>query len=388
MPVQQVVQLLTFNGGTPSTANTQGPHNVTFNAAGTYNIDLTVGDGTLTDTKTVSITVNAAPTVTASASPSTTLCSGDQVTLTGGGATTYSWDNGVSDGMAFSPPDGSTTYTVTGTDANGCTNTASVTINVSVCAPMIAGFSFQDDICLGDCITFTDTSSGTPIDWQWDFGSNATPQTASGQDPGTVCFNTVGIHQIQLTITDAGGTSVSVTNNLTVHDIPTVTAELDTTIDLGGSVDLIATSPNFGNYQWQPDTYFIDCDTCATTFATPEQNVDYIVVFTDPNGCTAQDTVSVTVNFIFGIGVPQAFSPNGDGNNDLLVVKGLGIDRMIFKIYNRYGQLVFESTEQTHGWDGTFKGKDENPGVFVWVLEYHLLNGQAGILKGNTTLIR
>jgi gliding motility-associated-like protein len=253
---------------------------------------------------------------------------------------------------------------------------------------MVAGFTFQNDICVGDCITFTDTTTGNPVDWQWDFGSNATPQTVSGQDPGTICFNAVGVQQIQLTTTDAGGNSSSVTNNLTVHDVPTVTAELDTIIDLGGNVDLIATSPNFGSYQWTPSTYYIDCDTCATTFATPALDVDYIVIFTDPNGCTAQDTVSVEVNFIEGIGVPQAFSPNGDGHNDLLVVKGLGIDKMVFKIYNRYGELIFESQEQTFGWDGTYKGKDENPGVFTWVLEYHLLNGTSKIISGNTTLIR
>jgi len=379
----------TFNSGTPSTANTQGPHTITYSSAGTFDVTLVVGDGTLSDTKTTQVTVNAAPTVTATANPSTTLCTGDQVTLTGGGASTYVWDNGVTDGVAFpvNTP-GSNTYNVTGTDANGCTNTASVTLTVSDCAPLIAGFSFQDDICVGDCITFTDTSSGNPVSWLWDFGSNATPSTSTDQDPGTVCFNTVGVQQVQLTITDAGGSSVSATNNLTVHDVPTVYAELDTVIDLGGNVDLIAVSPNFGNYQWTPDTYYIDCDTCATTFATPALDVDYIVIFTDPNGCTAQDTVHVIVNFIEGIGVPQAFSPNGDGHNDLLVVKGLGIDKMVFKIYNRYGELVFESHEQTFGWDGTYKGKDENPGVFTWVLEYHLLNGSAKVVSGNTTLIR
>ncbi len=377
-----------IGGAAPSTANGQGPHTITFNTAGTYDIELSASDGTISDSKTIQITVNALPAVTAVANPSTTLCTGDMVTLNGAGAATYTWDNSVVDGTAFTPPSGSTTYTVIGVDANGCSNTATIVLNVTDCAPLIAGFAFQDDICLGDCIEFTDTSSGNPVDWVWDFGSNATPQNANGQDPGTICFNTVGVHQIQLTITDAGGNSASTTQNLTVHDIPSVIAEYDTIIDLGGEVQLIATSTNFGNYLWTPNDYYIDCDTCATTFAVPELDVNYIVTLTDPNGCSARDTVYVKVNFIEGIGVPQAFSPNGDGNNDLLVVKGLGIDQMVFKIYNRYGQLVFESTEQTFGWDGTFKGKDENPGVFTWVLEYHLINGTSRIISGNTTLIR
>lgn len=378
----------TFNGGDVTSANTQGPHSITFNSAGTFSVDLTVTDGTVSDTYSTSITVNALPNVTGTASPGTSICTGDQATLTGGGATSYTWSNGVTDGVAFTPTVGSTTYTVTGTDANSCTNTATVTLVVAECVPMVAGFSFADNICVGSCIDFTDTTSGNPVSWSWDFSSDGTPLSSTDQNPTNICFNTAGVFSIQLTVTDAGGTSVSTTNSITVFDVPTVTAVLDTLIDLGGEAELIATSPNIGTYLWTPNTYYIDCDTCASTYAQPQLNTDYIVIFTDPNGCTAEDTVYVTVNFIEGIGVPQAFSPNGDGNNDQLVVKGFGIDQMNFKIYNRYGQLVFESQDQEHGWDGNFKGKEENPGVFVWVLEYRLLNNSSGILKGNTTLIR
>ena len=377
-----------FDGGATNSTQ-QNPGSVCFNTAGTYNVTLTVTNpfGTNTSTATV-ITVNGLPNVTATASPATTLCTGDQATLTGGGATSYNWTSPVTDGVAFTPSVGSSTYTVTGTDANGCTNTASVTLTVADCVPMIAGFSFQDNICAGSCIDFTDTTSGNPVSWSWDFSTGATPISSTDQNPTGICFNTAGVYSIQLTVTDAGGTSVSTTNSITVFDNPTVSAELDTLIDLGGQADLIATSPNIGDFLWTPDTYYIDCDTCATTYAQPQLNTDYIVVFTDPNGCTAQDTVKVDVNFIEGIGVPQAFSPNGDGHNDQLVVKGFGIEKMSFKIYNRYGQLVFESDDQEHGWDGNFKGKEENPGVFVWTLEYRLLNNSSGILKGNTTLIR
>jgi gliding motility-associated-like protein len=98
--------------------------------------------------------------------------------------------------------------------------------------------------------------------------------------------------------------------------------------------------------------------------------------------------VSVKVNFIEGIGVPTAFSPNGDGNNDVLYVKGVGITKMNFKVYNKYGEKVFETQEQRIGWDGTYLGRNENPGVFVWVLEYSFVNGSGGIQKGNTTLVR
>ena len=253
---------------------------------------------------------------------------------------------------------------------------------------MIAGFSFTDNICLGSCITFTDTTSGDPVLWSWDFGTNVTPITSSEQNPGLVCFNTSGAYTIQLTVTNAAGVSASTTNTITVFDSPTITAFNDTIIDLGGNVDLNSTTTYFGDILWSPNTFYIDCDTCLNTYAQPEENTSYIVNITDYNGCFAQDTIDVQVNFIEGLGVPEAFSPNADGINDQLVVKGFGLEKLKFSIYNRFGQLVFQTNEQNNGWDGSFNGLPVNSGVFVWVLEYTLLNNSTGVLKGNTTLIR
>jgi gliding motility-associated-like protein len=101
-----------------------------------------------------------------------------------------------------------------------------------------------------------------------------------------------------------------------------------------------------------------------------------------------EDTISVKVNFIEGIDLPQAFSPNADGNNDILKVKGFGIDNMTLKIFNRNGQLVYSTKNQNEGWDGNHKGKAVNPGTYVWMLDYKLINGSKGSKKGSTTLIR
>lgn len=108
----------------------------------------------------------------------------------------------------------------------------------------------------------------------------------------------------------------------------------------------------------------------------------------DPYGCSSSDTVLVLVNYSKRIGVPSAFSPNGDGNNDVLFVKRQGIVGMSFQVFNRYGELVFQSDDQRIGWDGTYKNRDENPGVFTWVLYFTFEDGELGMLKGNTTLIR
>lgn len=374
----------TFDGGPVFGA---GPHDYTFNTPGSIDVILGISDGVLTDTYTQTIIVNAIPVVSISTTPSTTICTGDQVTLTANGADTYSWDNGVVNATPFTPPVGSTTYTVTGT-SNGCSNIAASTVNVADCILTLAGFEFNDNICLGTCINFTDTTTGAPVSWTWDFGSDASPITSSDQNPGPICFNTVGVYTIQLTVTDAAGESNSTTNSITVFDLPTITAFHDTLIDLGGEVELNSTTSSFGDVLWTPNTYYINCDTCAVTYAQPQLNTDYFVTITDLNGCTAHDTVQVMVNFIEGLGVPQTFSPNADGNNDQLVVKGFGISKMKFTIYNRYGQLIFQTEDQNHGWDGSVNGSPVNPGVFVWTLEYTLLNNSNGLLKGNTTLIR
>ncbi|MBD3636137.1 MAG: PKD domain-containing protein [Crocinitomicaceae bacterium] len=378
----------TFTGAATPTSNVQNPTNICYNTAGTYQVELTVTDanGTDTETKVSYITVNAAPTVTASASPNDTICSGDQVTLTGGGASTYTWDNGVTNGVAFTPT-GTTTYTVTGDDGSGCTAQATITIVVENCDPLTANWWIPStSICNGDCITFTDSSSGNIASWEWTFGGGGTPNTVSNDPNPTVCFDSTGTFTVNLQIAGGGDTS-NYSQVISVFDVPIVDATLDTLIDLGGSADLIAVGSSPGSYLWSPSE-FVDCDTCAVTTASPYLSTIYTVALTDLNGCTGYDSVDVQVNFIEGIDVPSAFSPNGDGNNDVLYVKGIGIETMIFTVYNRYGQKVFESDDQNIGWDGTFRGRDENSGVFTWMLEYNLVNGATGMLKGNTTLIR
>lgn len=373
----------TLNGGTPASANTQDPGNVCFNVAGTYNIDLEITDGTNTNLATVQITVNDNPVVTATAS-SDTICAGDMVTLTGGGATSYVWDNGVTDGVSFAPGS-TTTYTVTGT-SNGCDGTAMVEVVVESCDTLTANFSYPANVCRGDCVTFTSTSSGTISSYFWTFGGGGTPDTSYSVQP-TICFNNIGTYDVELRIYNSTGDSSVIIQQLNVVSSPSVNAVLDTVITLGGNADLIALASTPGSFLWTPDEN-IDCDTCSTTFASPWQDTDYIVTITDINGCTGTDTVMVLVNFVEAIGVPSAFSPNGDGENDVLYVKGIGISSVKFSVYNRYGQKVFETDNQGIGWDGMFKGREENAGVFAWMVEYTMVNGNSGMIKGNTTLVR
>jgi gliding motility-associated-like protein len=382
---------ITFTGGGADTyvwdlGVTDG---VLFTPAATGTITYTVtgtSAGGCTNTATVDLTVNAGPTVTASASP-TEICLGDAVTIVASGADTYVWDGGVTDGVPFTPiAAGTFTFNVVGTSAGGCTGTASVDVVVIECEDVVAAFAFNNNICVGDCITLTDESIGTILNWDWDFGGAVDPTTSTEQNP-FICFTTIGEFNIQLTVTNINGTTSSITNSITVNALPDLTAQEDTIINIGEHAPLIATTSSTGIYSWSPD-YDVACDDCPITSANPQDSTTYTVSFIDENGCKAEASVMVLVNFKVGIGVPTAFSPNNDGNNDVLFVKGFGIESLSFRVYNRYGEMVFQSDNQNIGWDGTFKNRDENPGVFTWVLLYNLETGIKGKIQGNSTLIR
>lgn len=437
----------------------------------TYTVTGTLAGCVSTDM--VVVTVNPLPTVTASATPGTSLCIGDAVTLNGGGASTYTWNNGVTNGVSFTATT-TTTYTVTGTSTAGCQNTATITLTVVNCAPPVAQIgaggspsticvndcvNFQDlstgtnidtwlwdlgaggitstaqnpptmcygiagtytitltvtddigtdsetftltvidcipptaefsisdtAICLGECVTLTDESLDTPTAWAWDFGGAVTPGTSTDQNP-TICPTVAGTFDIELTVTNAYGSSTT-THSLTVNPIPLVSAGLDTTIDMNTNAELIAVvSPGGGTYQWSDDEN-IECPTCPSTFVSPVFTEQFTILYITPEGCAASDSVLVTVLFEDLVNVPNGFSPNNDNNNDIVFVKGDGIVDMHFVIYNRYGQMVFESFDQKIGWDGYLNGRPENPGVFVWYLEYTLVDGSSNSKKGNLTLIK
>lgn len=355
---------------------------------GMFDFTVTGTDATsgCTGTSTISITVHPTPVVGATAS-STEVCLGESFTLNGTGALTYTWTGGVLNGVAFTPVSlGGTTYTVTGTSEYGCTATASINITVIDCEPVVPDFEMKSRACVGDCIKIMDTSTGVVASWEWDFGGTADPATSTEQHP-TICLTTAGTYTVELTTTSSTGTVSSVSNNITVYDNPTMTALLDTIVDVGKPAFLVGATASTGTFNWSPSKD-VDCPTCQSTTAAPEESTNYTVTLVDNNGCRAVDSVMVLVNFVEGVGVPTAFSPNGDGNNDVLYVRGYALAAVYFAVYNRYGEVVFETSEQNIGWDGKFRGRDENPGVYTWVLQYEFLNGKSGKQKGNTTLIR
>jgi gliding motility-associated-like protein len=386
-------------GGTPSTSTQYSPTNVCYNAPGTYWATLVITDATFNvlDSTGVAITVTTctAPVAgfTASAGP---YCSGDCITFTSTSTytspATFAWNFGngqtnVTENpgapICFNDP-GTYDVTLIVTDANGADTTVQ-SITISDCTPPTAGFTVDaNTLCVGECVNITNASSNA-TSYQWTF-NGGTPSTSTSADPGTVCFFGEGTYDISLVVTNAYGTD-STGTTVTINPIPSVETIADTSIISSVSVELEAYGANDLDYIWTPSTW-LDCPDCQTTTAAPQSNTFYIVTATNDYGCVDTAGVMITVEFIEAIGVPSAFSPNNDGVNDILYVQGSGINDMTFRVYNRYGQMVFESLDQSYGWDGTFQGKPENPGVFVYYVLYTNSVGEELILEGDVTLIR
>ena len=223
--------------------------------------------------------------------------------------------------------------------------------------------------------------TGTPAGGIWS-GKGITDSQAGIFSPSSVG---VGTYTITYSVSGECGGTTSI--ELTVNPAPEAGVSVtEDELMLGSSTVLSVTGGT--TYQWTPEDG-LSCSTCATTRATPMSTTNYCVEVTDNNGCS--DTACVTVKVRDDCGelfVPNAFSPNGDGVNDVLYVRGGCIKEMHFIIYDRWGHMVFESTDQNVGWDGTYKGKPLQDAVFVYYLKVLYYDGRTEEMKGNVALMR
>jgi gliding motility-associated-like protein len=161
----------------------------------------------------------------------------------------------------------------------------------------------------------------------------------------------------------------------------------------GNPVQLHAT-PLYGqnvSYSWSPNDS-LDNSAVTNPIANPAQTTVYTVTVTDMNGCSKSDTVLIRVShldcdepFVY---IPNAFTPNSDGINDQFRLRSKILESMLLRVYDRWGELLFETTKLDEGWDGTFRGKPCDPGVYVFYVEAVCFNKQPFTRKGNVTLMR
>lgn len=286
----------------------------------------------------------------------------------------------------------------------GCKRIDTVSVRVVDCRPVrnviFTTTEINDTICARNCITFqnlTDTMAGGPqkLNWQFPGGS---PATSTLQIP-TICYNLPGKYNVILGVSNpypisSGGSSLTIgqLGFVKVVDVPNVTIidpgqeRSDTTVRFGTAVRL--SGKGALTYEWSPN-YNITSLTNPNVTVNPFKTTQYILNGYNSKRCTSSDTINVIVIADCGeMYVPNAFTPNNDGANDVLYVRGICLESLTFMVFNRWGEKVFETTDQRVGWDGSYKGEDLNTGVFVYRLEGKTYDGVGFSLKGNVTLIR
>ena len=370
---------------------------VLINPTSTTTYTLLTGTGACTaqavETITVLPTIN--PTISSS---SPTVCITNSVTMTVASAPglTYTWQptsaisgaNNTSSIVAIPPTTATVIYTVI--VSNGVCNAQDTAKLIIKTPPDITNITTlnNDTICTGGCVTFSATTTGSqPIFYQWYYESGI--GTSSVGIAPEACYPSAGSFSVVATASNTCGFDTLVKNNfVNVFDIPVLVVHGDTTINIGETATVYASGGV--TYNWSPNiNQTIACVTCSNTIVQPTLTTQYIVLASNSPYCKVQDTVTVVVDINCGdFFIPNVFSPNDDGLNDVINVHGRCISTFNLQIFNRWGEKVFETSTLENSWDGTFRGKKLDTGVFVYKADGVSLDGQSFKMKGNITLIR
>ncbi|HNF42812.1 MAG TPA: PKD domain-containing protein [Ferruginibacter sp.] len=271
--------------------------------------------------------------------------------------------------------------------STGCgTDTVLYSIPVIHAGP-VASFSFvADTLCEQRPVQFNATLSGISS-WFWNFGDG----TGTAAPPLTHTFGKAGSYPVTLIVQDVNGCgSQPAVNTVIINPKPDIDAGPDKFFRIGSSVTLDASISNPGNYDsvWTPGTY-LNATTLLNPTALTDRRMTYYITATD-KATHCANTDSMVIKPISIVQVPNAFTPNNDGKNDLFRVLGTElVTRFNLRIFDRYGQLVFETNDKGQGWDGKRKGTDLPTGGFVYILTYSAPNYPAAqVEKGSFVLIR
>jgi gliding motility-associated-like protein len=202
-----------------------------------------------------------------------------------------------------------------------------------------------------------------------------------------------GTYTYNLSVTNAAGCKSITTDAVTIKVLPKarIFAGNDTLIAINQPLQLNAIDIDnlgFVDYTWT-SSFGLDDATNPNPIAIIDRDRTYTVTGTTTNGCKAVDDINIKVFAKAEIYVPTAFTPNGDGNNDLLRPILVGIKELkYFSVYNRYGELIYRTSTSKAGWDGTIKGAMQNTGSFVWMAEGVDYKGNVLFRKGMCTLVR
>ena len=363
-------------------------------------------DGCESPTAPLTVTVNFLPSSTFEASRPL-VCENETLTFTytgnANGMGTYAWtwahDSVILvDGVTNTPGpltirfDEIGTFPITLTvDSLGCNTT--FTYNVKVAPIPDATATVPPDVCIHDSVTVGLGSYNQPFteyNWSFDGGTNVLNHINEGVYQ--IQWTTPGIHIIEV---EVGNSACSRTffDTVLVHNAPDARfslAEAATSICIGDSLRLTAIDNNgLYSYEWSPAAFFNETNNFAPVVNAYVRAKDYITLkITTPWGCEAEETVYVDAQSCCNVALPNAFTPNGDGKNDIFrpITQGNHAIKQ-FVILDRWGKKIYESLDIKKGWDGTFNGEDQDMGTYFYLLRYKC-EGKTMDLKGEVILVR
>ena len=282
-------------------------------------------------------------------------------------------------------------YVLTVTDpTNGCTSADQMIVTADF--PVSMDYVVDPPACLGDpgYIQFGDVLGGTPP-YQYSISGGF---TFSGQ----TFYGALDAGTYDLVVRDANGCELYDEAFLA----PGVDVELDVErevlLSLGESyavqVFVNIDENDIETITWEP-SLFLSCNDCLTPIVTPTHSIDYLVTVTTAEGCEGEVRLSFRVKKQADVYVPNIFSPNGDGENDIFMIfAGSQIAEVKnFEVFNRWGESVFQyfnfhPNDPAFGWDGKHRGQEVNPSVYTWYAEIEMIDGRIELFEGSVALIR
>ena len=360
-----------------------------YNEPGNFPVMLIIDNGGCVDTLTHLLQVREKPQIDLSLRQAT-VCEGSQVAITAVGGTTYAWSptsglDAVDRASVTAAPLINTIYTVIAKNTFGCSNTNSVSI--VVVHPGKVSIAPAAMVCIGNSVRLEATGAAS---YQWIQNTTGLSNTAipvpSASPVVTTLYTVVGTDADNC-FSDTGRIRV------VVQPLPVVDAGPAALINAGTEHLLqTASSNDVIKWSWSP-AQSLSCSDCASPVAKPTEPVVYTATVSNAAGCTASDSVSISLlcsdSRIF---IPAAFSPNNDGVNDRFVMRGEGV-RLVnhLSIFNRYGKVIFERNnfpmgDRNASWDGRYKGEMVPVGVYVYIATLSC-NEKIFTKKGTITVV-
>lgn len=276
-------------------------------------------------------------------------------------------------------------YVLETVDANGCYLRDSAKIKV---VPYHAALTpLSGSTCLDDPLQLF-ASLGTAYNWYDNASFTGTPASLScSACPDPLALPPLGTTTYYVVVTNSDGCKDTLQTDITVNPLPLIEAfPADTTVRYGDNAYLYASGGTF--YSWSPSGTLNDAFSSAPV-ATPKATTAYIVTGANAFGCLATDTALVTIDFRNPVLVPNAFSPNGDGLNDVFRVENIKFEKLLeFRVFDRWGKLVFDTNDPKKGWDGTVNGKPANLDVYYYHIRLGYADEHVETIKGDITLVR